>query len=151
MTEEKLDLLLMYKTRTAALTTAKNIEEFGSFALVFNFHWHRAASISKNPLVRQLKGSRGAICHHGSGLPGHCWEDYADIPTSWIQPLTFTSVKRRTAFVKGPLKPSVWNEHLWAWVKFHYVLSLWGHWSILVSDDSQICVIYINTTWEKFL
>lgn len=38
MTEEKLDLLLMYKTRTAALTTAKNIEEFGSFALVFNFH-----------------------------------------------------------------------------------------------------------------
>lgn len=62
MTQEKPDLLLMYKTSTSGLTTAKNIEEFDSFALVFNFHRHRAVSISKHPLVRQLKDSRGTTC-----------------------------------------------------------------------------------------
>lgn len=37
---EKLDLLLMYKTSSSGLTTEKNIQEFGCFALVFNFHEH---------------------------------------------------------------------------------------------------------------
>lgn len=82
MTEEKLEFLLVCKTGTSGLTTAKNIEDFDSFALVFNFHRLWAASISKHPLVRQLKDSRGTVCHYGSRLSGYCWEDYAGIPTS---------------------------------------------------------------------
>ena len=97
------------------LTTTKNIEEFDSFALVFNFYRHRAASTSKHPLVRQLEGSSGTICHYGSGLPRYCWEDDASIPTSEIEPLTFTSVKNRTTFVKGPLNPRIRNKCLWTW------------------------------------
>lgn len=34
MTEEMLDLLLVYKTTTYGLTTETNIEEFDSFVLV---------------------------------------------------------------------------------------------------------------------
>lgn len=141
MTEEKLDLLLMYKTSISGLTTAKNIEEFDSFALVFNFHRHQIASISKYPLVRQLKDSRGTVCHYGSGSPGCCWEGYADIPTSWTWPLTFTSVINGTTFVKGPLKPSIWNECLWPWLLNANSTMFWLYevtWSILVSDESQL-------------
>lgn len=112
MTKEKLEFLLVRKTGTSGLTTAKNIEEFDSFALVFNFHRRWAASISKHPLVRQLKDSRGTVCHCGIRLPGHCWEDYANIPTSRILSLPFTSVKNRAAFVKDLLKPGVCNERL---------------------------------------
>ena len=137
MTEEKLDLLLMYKTSTSGLTTAKNIEEFDSFALVFNFHRHWTASISKHPLVRQLKDSRGTICHYGSGLPGYCWEDYADIPTSWIRPLTFTSVKNRTAFVKRLLKPSIWNV-----CELDFLIQ------IPLCSDSLRSLIYSSVRWE---
>lgn len=72
MTEEKLNLLLIYKTSCSGLTTEKKIQEFNCFALVFNFHGHQAALTSNHPLVRQWKDSRGTICHYGSGLPGYC-------------------------------------------------------------------------------
>lgn len=70
MTEEKLDLLLMYKPSSSVLTTEKIFKNL--IALVFNFHGHQAVLTSNHPLVRQLKASRGTICHYGSGLPGYC-------------------------------------------------------------------------------
>lgn len=80
MTEEKPDLLLMYKTSSSGLTTEKIIQEFDCFALVFDFHGHQAALTSNHPLVRQLKDSGGTVCHYGSGLPGYCREDLLTFP-----------------------------------------------------------------------
>lgn len=69
--KEKLELLLLYKKKksSSGLTTGKNIQELDWFALVFNFQGCQAALTSNHPLVRQLKDSRGTICHYGNGLP----------------------------------------------------------------------------------
>lgn len=62
--------------------TEEYVEEFVGFALIFNFSRHQAVSISKCPLVRQWKDSKGTIYHEGNGLPGYGWKDYVDTPTS---------------------------------------------------------------------